>query len=206
MGEAIPTIGDPEYQCLSISSLAEKWGCPPHHVEELWRQGELPAFSLGIGRGKNLTRLLRFTPKSYIGKEHLVRERIFPPPPEPKLPKPNKVLPDLAVAILAAAKTKDTYAPMPNERPRGPGFVYFIRCGEYVKVGFTKNPQERTKSLRSMTPYPTKMLKVIAGTMAGERAIHKVLAEYHHHFEWFRLEDTLREAIALLPGRRPRHG
>lgn len=77
-------------------------------------------------------------------------------------------------------------------RPRD-GFIYFIRAGDLVKIGFSTNPPKRFASFRALLPSMT-VLGVHAGTMAEEKLLHKLFADQHVTHEWFKHSDALEEA------------
>ena len=81
-------------------------------------------------------------------------------------------------------------------------FVYFIACGNYIKIGYSRSIFWRLRSFRTNTP-DAKILWVEPGTVRQEKI-------YHRHFaacrlegtEWFRrtpkLLDFLRERYRRL--------
>jgi hypothetical protein len=73
------------------------------------------------------------------------------------------------------------------------GFVYFLRCGDFVKIGFSKFPNIRINHLRTATPYQVELLGKLEGTQAHERALHRYFADVRHtkRHEWFRLTDGI---------------
>lgn len=75
------------------------------------------------------------------------------------------------------------------------GFVYFLRCGEFVKVGYSRQPKKRLATLQTATPHDVELLGRLPGTMAQERAVHRCLQHLHHRNEWFRMSDDI---IALI--------
>lgn len=64
--------------------------------------------------------------------------------------------------------------------------VYFIQCGDYVKVGCSKKPERRLKDLQSANPYPCTLLKVDRDF--NEKYWHERLKKYHHRGEWYTME------------------
>ena len=69
-----------------------------------------------------------------------------------------------------------------------PCSVYFIRQGDYVKIGKAGNPKKRFKQLQSANPEPLELLAVI-----DDRDGHSLETELHRKFahlrssgEWFR--------------------
>lgn len=76
------------------------------------------------------------------------------------------------------------------------GFVYFLRCGDYVKIGYSRTPDVRVAMLKCATPYKVEQIAVFPGTRAHEQATHKVLASVHHVREWFRWGPEVQQLIA----------
>lgn len=66
------------------------------------------------------------------------------------------------------------------------GFIYFIRCGEFVKIGFSKVPDVRFRALETASPHPITLAAKHPGTEKDEAALHLLLSEHHHRREWFR--------------------
>lgn len=82
------------------------------------------------------------------------------------------------------------------------GFIYFIRCRDMVKIGFSVNTTNRLNRIQSFCPYPLTLIASIRGTMADEAALHDRFSSYREHSEWFRCEGDLAEYVATL-GRKP---
>lgn len=76
--------------------------------------------------------------------------------------------------------------------------VYFIRCGEFVKIGFSVRPEERLEVIQSVMPHEVVLIGHIPGARRRERELHTRFAHLHHRGEWFRLEPELRKAISTL--------
>lgn len=74
--------------------------------------------------------------------------------------------------------------------------VYFIRAGDFVKVGVTVDIHRRMHTLSTASPIELELLGVIEGDAEYERHVHAVLAEFHHRREWFRAEPDLLAAIS----------
>ena len=74
---------------------------------------------------------------------------------------------------------------------RGPRrrWVYFVKCGEFYKVGIADNVKARLHSLQCASPYQIELVKAwqCADAAAQERAIHGLLWRYHERGEWFKL-------------------
>ena len=79
------------------------------------------------------------------------------------------------------------------------GFVYAIQCGEFVKIGFTTDPPRRVETIATSSPYETRLLAVMRGTVRDERAQHRRFAAWRVKGEWFRLADDLAKEIEAWP-------
>lgn len=67
-----------------------------------------------------------------------------------------------------------------------PGWLYVIRSGEAVKIGFTSScPQKRLKALQTGSPAPLKLIGLKWASKAEEREMHRILAAYRVQGEWF---------------------
>lgn len=65
------------------------------------------------------------------------------------------------------------------------GHIYFIRCGEYVKIGFSTDHQSRIRAISAHTPYEVVLEALHEGTRADEATFHRLLASHRHKLEWF---------------------
>jgi Meiotically Up-regulated Gene 113 (MUG113) protein len=70
------------------------------------------------------------------------------------------------------------------------GWVYFIRFGDRVKVGYTTKPDQRMRDL----PHE-QVIGILPGTRADEAAWHHLLADFHVVGEWFRADP---QVLAML--------
>lgn len=76
------------------------------------------------------------------------------------------------------------------------GFVYFIQCGDRIKIGFALNDvQMRLQTLQTGSPEPLVLLHYEAGSERIERELHRRFKAFRHAREWFRLEGALAEFI-----------
>ena len=66
--------------------------------------------------------------------------------------------------------------------------VYFIRCGEFVKIGTTGSIEKRLKSLQALYPYGISLEGAVEGSHRLEKIIHAEYASKRHRGEWFALE------------------
>lgn len=87
----------------------------------------------------------------------------------------------------------------PKPRPTGvDGYVYIIRFGDKVKIGYTTVPDSRLKHL----PHD-EVLAVFPGSMAVERSLHKRFAPFLcAQKEWFHADESI---IRLAKERDRRH-
>lgn len=86
--------------------------------------------------------------------------------------------------------------------------VYFIACGGFIKVGFSDDPEKRTKNLfRSTSRYSApraaylargtqELIAAIEGTKSTERAAHAALEDFYAGCEWFVDEPEVRHFAA----------
>lgn len=74
--------------------------------------------------------------------------------------------------------------------------VYFVLCGEFIKVGFSSNPYKRLSSMQTGSPFPLVMLADIPGSKDDEQEIHRMFPDLHVRGEWFRDDPRIRSFIA----------
>lgn len=80
----------------------------------------------------------------------------------------------------------------------GEGFVYFLVCGEHVKIGFSADPFTRSRALRTGLPQRPNFMMAVPGTLALERELHRRLAEYRSNGEWFHMGAAVQRQMAAL--------
>ena len=69
--------------------------------------------------------------------------------------------------------------------------IYFIRSGDFVKIGFSTNTQYRMTHLQIANPHEPELLFEIEGDKLIENYIHLVLKGHHHRGEWFHLNEAV---------------
>jgi len=79
--------------------------------------------------------------------------------------------------------------------------VYFLACGEFIKIGKAADVCTRYGTIQTSTPYDVVPLGWIPADDAShltaiEKDAHRTFAEYRHRGEWFLDHVTLREFIA----------
>ena len=77
--------------------------------------------------------------------------------------------------------------------------VYFVRCGDLVKIGTSNDVYQRMSSIRTMTPLPLELLAIGAGSRAEEADLHARFAHLRQHGEWFTAAPELLAFIAQIP-------
>jgi len=106
-------------------------------------------------------------------------------------PRVQKAIQDLYEPVLPSSESQTE-----SER----SFVYFIRCGEFVKIGFSTNPHSRRASIATSSPMPVEFIGLIEADLAAERRLHKQFKHLRKKLEWFQLADELRVEIKRLCG------
>lgn len=80
---------------------------------------------------------------------------------------------------------------LPEPEPPAPSWVYFLRRGDRIKIGFTTDPATRFTVLRA-----DEVLHVEPGDTGHERALHAMFAQHWITGEWFRPAPALLDYIA----------
>lgn len=80
-------------------------------------------------------------------------------------------------------------------RKRVPNHVYFIRCGDFVKIGVASCVATRLRTIKAMNPRPVEVVHVVVGKQPVEREFHLRFAAYRHLDEWFRIEGELADFL-----------
>lgn len=66
------------------------------------------------------------------------------------------------------------------------GKVYFVSAPGRIKIGYTMQPDQRLKHLRSMDMEQLEMIAVKDGTRRIEHALHALVADHRIRGEWFK--------------------
>ena len=78
------------------------------------------------------------------------------------------------------------------------GFVYFLRCEQFVKIGFTESLRRRLADHKTSNPMPITVLHTMPGTMADEAKLLLKFAHLKHRGEWFNATPGLLNFIKSL--------
>jgi hypothetical protein len=81
---------------------------------------------------------------------------------------------------------------------RGKVFVYFIRDGEYIKIGRTTNIKQRMSGLQGHNPRPLELLASVVALSSLEPTLHFKFRHLRIRREWFRAEPDLLAFIAAI--------
>ena len=65
------------------------------------------------------------------------------------------------------------------------GYVYFLRAGERIKIGFSKNPFGRASQMSTGMSFDISAFSFVRGTEGDERGAHYCLREHRVSREWF---------------------
>ena len=85
----------------------------------------------------------------------------------------------------------------PQPKPKPKLHIYFIKCGEYYKIGISKDVQRRMKEL-DKRPYKIETIYVSDLTPNAykvEQQIHSALERYRINGEWYDLPDGIIELV-----------
>lgn len=69
--------------------------------------------------------------------------------------------------------------------------IYFVRCNQFVKIGYSSEPKERVWTLQTATPYKINILFFMPGDRWLEKDLHNRFGEYQHKGEWYKPEGRL---------------
>jgi DNA-binding XRE family transcriptional regulator len=76
--------------------------------------------------------------------------------------------------------------------------IYFIKQGDYVKIGFTNRFKTRLNQLQVSSPIKLEVLGIIDGNKEEEKSIHEKFKHISSNGEWFMYCDELKSYIDLL--------
>jgi len=96
--------------------------------------------------------------------------------------------------MIIESKKEINDAPSPED-----GFVYMLYSRGLIKIGFSVQPHERFRQLRSMSVAPMSLIWLGHGTRRNEAALHQHFSEYRKKGEWFAPGERLRAFIARRP-------
>jgi len=80
--------------------------------------------------------------------------------------------------------------------------IYFIRCNEFVKIGFTYDIDARLETLQRSSPYKLELLLAVPGSAYDEQILHTRFREFRERGEWFRLTESIQTFIGAQKAER----
>lgn len=81
--------------------------------------------------------------------------------------------------------------------------LYFIKSGEYVKIGVADNPWSRMTGFQIGSPIPLELMAVAPGGFEEEKKYHARLSQYRCRGEWFECNDQLRAVVDSIRAKHP---
>ncbi len=76
--------------------------------------------------------------------------------------------------------------------------IYFIRCGQHVKIGVSARPWDRLAEFQTANPEPLEMLAVAPGDFGFESELHRLFGEHRGVGEWFRDNERIQSVVAFM--------
>ncbi len=83
------------------------------------------------------------------------------------------------------------------------GYVYFLRSGDAIKIGFSIEPNQRKSGLQVGNPVELETLGTVSVSKITEREAKDKFNHLKIRGEWFRAEPELLDFIAGFTRRRP---
>ncbi|NKS77988.1 hypothetical protein GS539_19390 [Rhodococcus hoagii] len=97
-------------------------------------------------------------------------------------------------ARLRASRRREERKSQPADEPET-GYVYYLRVGEHIKIGFATSLEQRLATY----PPDTDLLAVEVGTMRDEMDIHRTFKPFRvSGREWYEPRQTLMDHIAAV--------
>ena len=98
--------------------------------------------------------------------------------------------------VTPVVRGEKKLAPLP--RPDSPdASVYFVRGGDFVKIGTALNVTKRLGELKVGSPFKLTLLLTVPGGGSVEKAFHRRFADLRVRGEWFKAEPALTDFIQL---------
>ena len=94
-----------------------------------------------------------------------------------------------SVRVLAS-EMRRLHRPVPG--------VYFVRSGDFIKIGFASNLDTRKRELQCGNPTEIELLATLPGPRSLEKRLHSLFAQHREGGEWFRVNDRLTDFLTSL--------
>lgn len=79
------------------------------------------------------------------------------------------------------------------------GGVYLLGCGDYYKIGYSKNIQSRVSSIRTSNPFQVDLLATYeckdGRYLNLEKRLHEKFKDSKHKLEWFKKDFTVEDFL-----------
>jgi hypothetical protein len=82
------------------------------------------------------------------------------------------------------------------------GWVYFIQCGDAIKIGFSMNVGRRFLGLQASNPAKLVFLAAFPGTLNDEFKMQSIFRHHHVRGEWFEAEPVIKYLALRKAGRK----
>jgi hypothetical protein len=100
----------------------------------------------------------------------------------------------------------DGQAPLIPSSHKEVGYIYFLRSGNRVKIGYSRRPFARVSEIRTGMHSAVDSYVFVRGTPADEKKLHRRLAAYRTSGEWFALSGNVKRVmIRSLADGAPHH-
>lgn len=76
--------------------------------------------------------------------------------------------------------------------------MYFIKSGQWIKVGVSANPWQRLTEFQTANPELLEMLAVGPGDYGFESELHRLFGEHRGVGEWFRDNERIRAVVDFM--------
>jgi hypothetical protein len=74
-------------------------------------------------------------------------------------------------------------------------FIYFIRAGDFIKIGQSKDWKARLGQMQTGSPHALIPLLVLVGEPSLEKRLHSRFSADHFRGEWFYLKQAISDYI-----------
>ena len=71
------------------------------------------------------------------------------------------------------------------------GFVYFIRSGDFVKIGYSLDPVKRLAKIGTDSPYKCEIIGIFASQDFSETEMHRKFSHLWSRGEWFLFDQSM---------------
>lgn len=78
------------------------------------------------------------------------------------------------------------------------GHIYFLECGDFIKIGWSQNAKARINSIQHTIPFDIRVLCISYGDVTFEKSLHAKFAHLRFRGEWFRKSQEIYDEIKGL--------